>query len=430
MMESFLPIILAFGLMFLSVPVPICLLAGTFLYFGVLNPTLPMTSIIQNIVNQSMSTGMLAAPLFIMAGAIMNYSGITARMLDFCDCLLGHKEGGLAYVNVLLSTLNGGMCGSATADAALQCKLLVPEMEKKGYPRAFSTAVTAASSLITPIIPPGVPLILYGIMTGVSVGKMWVAGYVPGIMLCVGMMAVCAIYARKYHWKSGRESRATGKELLQATLKSALALIIPLFMIAGLRTGLFTATEAGTVLIIMAIVIGLIYRSLSPAHFKPIMKDAFLSTANIMLIIVSACGFSMYLSWERIPQLLAEWMMSVSTNKYMFLLLSQLVVFVLGMFLDGTALLLILTPILYPMAQSYGIDLLPFGMVFLVNLYCGCLTPPFGTLMYVTCNLTDVSIPEFCKYGWAFILVMILVCVIMAIFPQVPTFLPNLIYGV
>ena len=160
------------------------------------------------------------------------------------------------------------------------------------------------------------------------------------------------------------------------------------------------------------------------------MKDAFLTTANIMLIIVSACGFSMYLSWERIPQMMAEWMMSVSANKYMFLLLSQLIVFFLGMFLDGTALLLILTPILYPMAQSYGIDLLQFGMIFLVNLYCGCLTPPFGTLMYVTCNLTDVSIPEFCKYGWAFILVMILVCVIMAIFPGIPTFLPNLIYGV
>ena len=148
-----------------------------------------------------------------------------------------------------------------------------------------------------------------------------------------------------------------------------------------------------------------------------------------MLIIVSACGFSMYLSWERIPHMLADWMMSVSTSKYMFLLLSQIIVFFLGMFLDGTALLLILTPILYPMAQSYGLDLLQFGMVFLVNLYCGCLTPPFGTLMYVTCNLTDVSIPDFCKYGWAFILVMITVCVIMALFPAVPTFLPNLIYG-
>ena len=292
-MESYLSIIVAFVMMFFAIPVPICLLAGTFLYFGVINPSLPVTSIIQNIVTQTMSTGMLAAPLFILAGSIMNYSGITGRLLDFCDCLLGHKEGGLAYINVLLSTLNGGMCGSATADAALQCKLLVPEMEKKGYPKAFSTAVTAASSLITPIIPPGVPLILYGIMTGVSVGKMWVAGYVPGFMLCAGMMIVCFIYAHKYHWKSGREKRATGKELFLAMLKSIWALLIPVFMIAGLRTGLFTATEAGTVLIILAIGIGIIYRSLTTKHFKPIMKDAFLSTANIMLIIVSACGFSM-----------------------------------------------------------------------------------------------------------------------------------------
>ena len=428
-MESYLPVFLAFGLMMLAVPVPICLLAGTFLYFGVISPTLPLTSVIQNIVNQSMATGMLAAPLFIIAGEIMNYSGITARLLDFCDCLLGHKEGGLAYINVLLSTLNGGMCGSATADAALQCRILVPEMEKKGYPRAFSTAVTAASSLITPIIPPGVPLILYGIMTGVSVGKMWVAGYVPGIMLCIGMMFVCYMYAHKNHWQSAREKRATGKELLHATLSSVWALLIPVFMIAGLRTGFFTATEAGTVLIILSILIGLLYKSLKIKQVPLILKNAFRSTANIMLIIVSACGFSMYLNWERIPQMLAEWMMNVSTSKYMFILVSQVIVFFLGMFLDGTALLLILTPILAPIAKDYGIDLLQFGMILLVNLYCGCLTPPFGTLMYVTCNLTEVSIPDFCKYGWAFVVVMILVCVIMAIFPGVPTFLPNLVYG-
>lgn len=428
-MMSYLPVILAFGLMFFAVPVPVCLLAGTFLYFGVINTTLPLTSVIQNIVTQSMSTSMMAAPFFILAGAIMNYAGITSKLLDFCDCLLGHKEGGLAYINVLLSTLNGGMCGSANADAALQCKLLVPEMEKKGYPRAFSTVVTAASSLITPIIPPGVPLILYGIMTGVSVGKMWVAGYVPGIMLCIGMMLVCSIYAHKYHWKSARDTRASGKELFRSILNAFWAMLVPVFMIVGLRTGFFTATEGGTVLIILAIVIGLIYRSLKPRHFKPIMKDAFRSTANVMLIIVSACGFSMYLSWERIPQMMAEWMMSVSTSKWMFLFLSQLIVFILGMFLDGTALLMILTPLFYPIAQSYGIDLIQFGMIMLVNLYCGCLTPPFGTLMYVTCNLTNVSIPQFCKYGWAFILCMLSVCLIMAIFPGIVTFLPNLIYG-
>ena len=428
-MMSYLPVILAFGLMFFAVPVPVCLLAGTFLYFGVINTTLPLTSVIQNIVTQSMSTSMMAAPFFILAGAIMNYAGITSKLLDFCDCLLGHKEGGLAYINVLLSTLNGGMCGSANADAALQCKLLVPEMEKKGYPRAFSTVVTAASSLITPIIPPGVPLILYGIMTGVSVGKMWVAGYVPGIMLCIGMMLVCSVYAHKYHWKSARDTRASGQELFRSILNAFWAMLVPVFMIVGLRTGFFTATEGGTVLIILAIAIGLIYRSLKPRHFKPIMKDAFRSTANVMLIIVSACGFSMYLSWERIPHMMAEWMMGVSTSKWMFLFLSQVIVFILGMFLDGTALLMILTPLFYPIAQSYGIDLIQFGMIMLVNLYCGCLTPPFGTLMYVTCNLTNVSIPQFCKYGWAFILCMLSVCLIMAIFPGIVTFLPNLIYG-
>ena len=428
-MMSYLPVILAFGLMFFAVPVPVCLLAGTFLYFGVINTTLPLTSVIQNIITQSMSTSMMAAPFFILAGAIMNYAGITSKLLDFCDCLLGHKEGGLAYINVLLSTLNGGMCGSANADAALQCKLLVPEMEKKGYPRAFSTVVTAASSLITPIIPPGVPLILYGIMTGVSVGKMWVAGYVPGIMLCIGMMLVCSVYAHKYHWKSARDTRASGKELFRSILNAFWAMLVPVFMIVGLRTGFFTATEGGTVLIILAIVIGLIYRSLKPRHFKPIMKDAFRSTANVMLIIVSACGFSMYLSWERIPQMMAEWMMSVSTSKWMFLFLSQLIVFILGMFLDGTAHLMILTPLSYPIAQGYGIDLIQFGMIVVVSLYCGGLAPPFGTLMYVTCNLTNVSIPQFCKYGWAFILCMLSVCLIMAIFPGIVTFLPNLIYG-
>lgn len=428
-MESFIPFIFAFILMFFAIPVPVCLLAATFLYFGVLNPTLPMTSIIQNIVNQSMATGMLAAPFYILAGNIMASANISEKIMDLCDCLLGHKKGGLAYVNVLMSTMNGGMCGSSTADAALECKILVPEMEKKGYPRAFSAAVTAASSLIAPVIPPGVPLILYGIMTGVSVGKMWVGGYVPGIMLCISQMLVCYIYAKKNNWKSDRETRATRKELWQSFLRSAWALMIPFFMIVGLRTGWFTATEGGAVLVILAAVIGFIYRSLKLRAFPEIIKETFVSTANIMLIIVSACGFSMYLSWERIPQMMAEWMMNVSDSKYMFFFLSMFIVFILGMFIDGTALLLILTPILYPIAQSYGIDLLQFGLVFLVMLYTGCLTPPFGTLMFVTCNLTGVSIPQFTRYSWSFILSMLAVCVLMALFPVLPTFLPNLIYG-
>ena len=426
----FLPVIISFVLMFMGIPVQISLLAGALSYFAFINTTLPMTSVVQSLISQCMSTSLLACPFFILAGCIMNYSGITTVLLDFCDKLLGHKEGGLGYVNVLLSTLNGGMCGSATADAALQCKILVPEMERLGYPRPFATAVTAASSLITPIIPPGVPLILYGIMTGVSVGKMWAAGYVPGILLCIAMMIVVYIYSHKYHWKGNRDKPASPKEIGAAFLKGIWAFAIPVFIILGLRSGLFTATEGGTIIIMLAIIIGsLIYRQLKFEHIKPILKDAFSSTANIMLIIVSAMTFSMYLSWERIPQDLAAILMNFSGNKWVFLIISNVLVFVMGMFLDGSALLLILTPLLYPIAQAYGIDLIVFGMIMLVNLYCGCLTPPFGTLMYITCNLTDVSVPQFVKYGWGFIVAMLAVMLIMAIFPGIVTFLPNLIYG-
>ncbi len=426
----FLPVIISFLMLFFGIPVPIALLSGSLVYFGFINTTLPMTSVIQSLVSQSLSTNMLACPFFILAGCIMNYSGITTVLLDFCNKLLGHKEGGLGYVNVLLSTLNGGMCGSSTADAALQCKIIVPEMERLGYPRAFATAVTAASSLITPIIPPGVPLILYGIMTGVSVGKMWAAGYIPGIMLCIAMMLVVYLYSHKYHWKGNRDKAASLKEIGLSFIQSIWALLIPIFIIVGLRSGLFTATEGGTVIIILSIIIGgFIYKNLKFEHIKPILKDAFKSTANIMLIVVSAMTFSMYLSWERIPQDLTQWLMSLSSNKYVFLILANAFIFIMGMFLDGSALLMILTPLLYPVAQSYGIDLIVFGMIMLINLYCGCLTPPFGTIMYITCNITDVSIVEFCKYAWGFILAMLSVILIIACFPGIITFLPNLIYG-
>ena len=206
-------------------------------------------------------------------------------------------------------------------------------------------------------------MILYALMANVSVGRMWVAGYIPGFLLCIAMMMVCFIYANKNNWSSGRETKATPKECLRAVWRSSLAMVIPLFMIIGLRTGAFTAVEGGTVLLMLAVLIGIFYKTLKPRHFIPIMKEAFQSTANVMLIVVSACGFSMYLSWERIPHKLTEWMMGVSDSRYMFIALTVLLVFVLGMFLDGTAILMILTPLLAPVAESYGIDLIVFGII-------------------------------------------------------------------
>ena len=179
----------------------------------------------------------------------------------------------------------------------------------------------------------------------------------------------------------------------------------------------------------LAIVIGICYRKLHISHIVPIIKESFVTTANVMLIVVSACGFSMYLSWEQIPQKLAKFMMGISSSSAVFLILVVVLVLILGMFLDGTAILMILTPLLAPVATDYGIDLIVFGLIVLVVMYIGCLTPPFGTLMYMTCKLTNVSIPQFCRYSWAFILAMLAVCVVMGFFPGLVTFLPNLVYG-
>ena len=428
-MESFIPVFVAFGLMFIAIPIPVCLLAGTFVYFTFINTGLPLTGVIQNLITQNMSVSLLAPLFFVTAGTIMSYSGIADKMFDFCDCLLGHKKGGLAYVNVALSTMNGGMQGSAVADVAYQCKVLVPQMAKKGYPVPFSAAVTAATALITPIIPPGTGLILYALVANQSVGRMWAAGYVPGFMLAGAMLVVCYIYANKNNWKGEREHRASGKEILRTAAGSALALIIPLFLIFGLRSGLFTAVEGGTVMVMLAIIIGICYRNLKPNLILPILKESFDCVANVMLITVSACGFSTYLTWERIPHKMAQAMLEFTSNPTIFMLLVLVLVLFLGMFVDSTALLMVLTPIFYPIAEAYGIDLIAFGIILIISVNIGAITPPFGGLMFLSCKFTGCDIPEFTKYALPFILCMICVVLLIIFFPGIATFMPNLIYG-
>lgn len=236
-MMGYIPVIVALLLMVTGVPVALSLIGVSLAYFGFMTSGYTLTTLVHALVTSSMSMSMLAAPLFIMVGTVMNYAGIAERLLNFCNLLLGHKEGGLGYVNVLLSTINGGISGSATADASLQSKILVPQMEKHGYPRPFSAAVTAASGLITPIIPPGVGLILYAVMTNSSVGKMFAAGYIPGLMLCVAMMVVVRIYAKKNHWKGNRDKRGSLLEIVNAAKHSIWAIIIPMIIIVGIRGG-------------------------------------------------------------------------------------------------------------------------------------------------------------------------------------------------
>ncbi|MDI9505091.1 MAG: TRAP transporter large permease [Clostridiales bacterium] len=428
-MGPYIPMILTFILLILGIPVAVSFFSGAIIYFTFFCRDLTITTLIQKMLTSGMSFTFLAVPFFVTAGVVMNYAGISDRVMGFCNNLVGHKRGGLAYVNVLLSTLNGGICGSAGADAANDCKILVPQMVKRGYSPAFSAGVSAASALISPIIPPGAGLILYASMTGTSVVKMYYAGYIPGILLCIGMCLTVAIIARVRHFTPDRESRATLKEILQSLKESWLSLMMPLVLIVGIRTGWFTPTEGGLVLISMCALIGAFaYKEIKPCHIKPILVESFSSMANVSLIIVSAVIFGTYLSWERIPQNLAAYLISITDSPGMFLLLANLLVFVMGMFLDGTAVLMIATPLLFPAAQSYGIDPIQFGIIMIVNMSVGGLTPPFGGVMYLCCHMCNVEIPDFLKHTWPFIVCLLIVLVLVTCFPIISTLGPDLLY--
>ncbi len=425
----YIPCIIAFLLLFTGVPVGLSLLSSAMIYFAFLTDTLPMTGLIQRMVSSTMSTGLLAIPMFLMVGTVMNYCGISNRLMRWCNTLVGHKAGGLAQVNVLLSTVNGGICGSSGADAAMQCKILVPEMKKAGYPVAFCAAVTAASGLIAPMIPPGNALILYATMTETSVMQMFMAGYLPGILMCVAELLVVKIVCTRNRWQT-RSERATSREIFKTTIDAMWSIIVILVLILGLRFGFFTITEGAVVIILLCLIIGVfIYKSIRPSQIPAMFVETFNLTSTIMIMLMGSLLFGYYLTWARIPQDIANYLMEITSNKYVFMALAMVLMLVMGMFMDGTAMLMIVTPILFPIAVTYGINVIQFGILMLVNGYIGSLTPPVGGVMYTVCNITKVTIPEFFRQVRPFIFALIIVMLLIVAFPQISTFLPELMYG-
>lgn len=298
---SILPIIIALVLYFTGIPIAYALFAAALTYFGFIDTTTVPYLLMQKFITSTQSFPFLAIPFFIMCGSIMNYGGISARLMDFADALTGHLPGGLAQINVLLSMLMGGCSGSANADAAMECKLLVPEMEKRGYGKGFSAAITAASSCVTPIIPPGINLIVYGLIAGASVGQLFAAGYIPGLLMAVTLMIAVAIISKKRGYAPSRPRRATLGEIGRQALKSFWALFFPLGIIMGMRFGIFTPTEAGGVGVLYCLIVGkFVYKGLRKEHFIPILRETISGTATVMLIIVSATVFGYYAAQRRV----------------------------------------------------------------------------------------------------------------------------------
>jgi len=429
-MLSFVPIIILVVCFILGIPIVFSMFCAVVPYLAFINTSMPAHLILQRVVAQLDSSSTWAIPLFIMAGSIMSYAGISKRLMDLAEALVGQMRGGLAQVNVLLSTLMGGLSGSAAGDAASECKILVPEMLRHGYDKDFSAAVTAASSLITPIIPPGITLIMYACITNVSVGKMFTAGYVPGIIMCIAEMILVSIISRKRGYQPSRTKMASFKEILHLMREAIWALVIPFGLIMLLRFGVCTATEGGAILSVYAFFVGtVIYKEIKPKHLWPIIQDFVCSCATVVIMICAANAFSWYMSYEGITVSITNSLMDGNLNYTSFYLLCILLYLVLGMFIDGGAVMIMIVPLLLPLVNQFSIDLIQFGIIMCLMSAIGALTPPFGVIVYLVSPLLGIRAAEVFKASMPFIIVLLVLVLIFAFVPGLITFLPNLIYA-
>ncbi|MBL1405377.1 MAG: C4-dicarboxylate ABC transporter [Hyphomicrobiales bacterium] len=423
---SFSPVILLFVLFGLRVPIAISLLTATAFYFGFVNTFMPKETMIQTMVASMESFPYLAIPFFTCAGVVFNYAGITERLMRLAELLFGHMRGGMAQVNVALSAMMGGLSGSANADAAMQTKMIVPEMEKLGYDRAFSTVVTAASACITPIIPPGIILILYALVADVSVAKMFLAGFLPGLMLCVILMITVAVISRIKGYAPSRESRASLKEIGAQLVRSIWALLLPFGIIMGLRFGVFTPTEAGAVAVVYALFVGaVIYRELKWSDLSKIVEESVLATAGVMFIICAANAFAAYLTWEGIPAAFSSYLLSSISDPIVLLLVINLLLLFIGFFFEGGSAIILMTPLLLPVATQLGIDPVHFGIIMAVNLTIAGFTPPVGTMMFITISIAKVRIEDYVRHAWPFFIALVFALFLLSVFPQIALFLPE-----
>jgi tripartite ATP-independent transporter DctM subunit len=402
-------------------------IAGTLFFLQ--NPQLPFTMIIQLPISQTQNFPLLAIPLFIFAANLMNETGLTFRLIRLAGVLAGHMRGGLAQVNVVLSTLMGGVSGSAIADAAMEARILGIEMIKKGFSKGYTTSAVTITACITPVIPPSIGLILYGTIGQVSIGRLFAGGIVPGLMMMVFLMTAVSLTSKKKGYLPVRE-RPSLKEVLMAFVDSIWAFLFPIALIGGIRFGLFTPTEAGAFAAVYAFVIGAIcYRELTWGKFKKTLEYTIMDIGSIMLIIAFSGIFGYGLAYERIGDVFSGFMLGLTGNPVILLLLIIGVVFVAGMFIESVVIILLFTAILLPMTSEVGIDPVHFGIIFMLVVVLGLVTPPVGISMYTVCSILDCSVEDYARDCFPFIAAVVFVNILLICFPDLVLFVPNLIFG-
>ncbi len=424
-------LILVGGLLVLlisGVPVFVALLATSLIqimYAG----GLPLLIIAQRLSNTLDSFPLLAIPLFILAAEIMNHSGATRRIFRLASVMVGHITGGLAHVNVLASMLFSGMSGSAVADASGLGMVEIRAMFDEGYDKPFSAAVTAASSTIGPIIPPSVPMVIYGVISGTSIGALFMGGIIPGVIMGVGMMVVIFIIARKRSMNVKR-ARPTLKEMGEAFVQALPSLFLPVIILGGIWGGIFSPTEAAAVAVVYSALLGfLVHRELKPTDAAPILYNAGKSTAAIMLIVAAAGLYGWLISTEQVPQLVRTFLLGVSENPIVIILIINVILLIMGMFMELIAILTITVPVFLPIATALGLDPVYFGILVVLNLMIGFLTPPFGLNVFIMQKISKVPFYSIIRELVPFMAVLLVTLLLMVFFPQLVMAIPNMVYG-
>ena len=413
--------------LFMKLPVFIAILGAAVTYFF-LHPELSSSILVQRILAGSQSIPLLAIPFFVCAGVFMNYTGVTKRIVNFCESIVGNIIGGIGHVTVLVATLMGGLSGSNLADAAMEAKMLVPEMRKRGFSNAFASVLVATSAIITPLIPPGIAMIIYGSIANVSIGKLFIAGIGPGLILCVALMLLVGVVSYKRGYRNPHKVDTSPKRIWITFKGAFLPLCLPVIIIGGIRIGAFTPTEAGAVAIVYSLFLGLVYREMKLKDIITGLKETVLTSSSIMLIIGAASAFAWVLTRERVPQYCTELFINYLNNAVVFLLIVNLFLLIVGMFIEGNAAMIILVPLLAPLAHHFGIDEIQFAMVVIFNFALGALSPPMGTLMFVTCSITKCPMGTFIKEAVPFYLLLIGCLLLLTFVPAFSTGLVNLIY--